>query len=520
MRRRFSQAESNAGIITNLPTTNVVWSGGRNIRFGLGYVKKTNGKTLLTTIPSGTPIRAMFTFKGHDGTVRTVVFSDAQVFAYTADFTSYDDISPTIPISPLTANDAWQFSLCGGMLVVSNGVDRVMKWENYGGRLETITDAPTVAKTLATVNNRVVYGWVIEGGYEFSGRLRWTKIADPTVATINKEVHGGRSDLMRPSGGMNAHERVKAISSTGRSARVYTERNIWILGPSQAPYVFRADIIAEDISILSTRSVVNVKGIDYVIGTDDLYKVTDVVQPIGLKIKNSIFANINKDAAGTSFSFYKPDTQEVFFCVPTAGATTPNTAFILNLETDNFSVCDVNYLCHAYSWVEDNVTWDSNPFGVWDSVSDSDTWDQTDTGVIPYSIVGNANGEILKLDEGVDDYYAGDTIAIDSYIETGDMILSTDFVSGDGIVKTVSDIYPSLKPQSDKTTLMIEVGVRESLSDNVKWSSKQPYTIGVSRKVSPRSSGKYVRLRFSSGQIGDQWIMDGYSMDYFYRGSR
>lgn len=520
MKHKFSQGTNNPGIVTNAPSANVAWSAGNNVRFGNGYTKKTPGKSLLTTIPSGSPIKGMFTFKGYDGVVRTIVCCDTNVLVYTSDFTTYIDITPTTPLSPTTQNDSWQFTLCGGMPVISNGVDRVMKWTNYSSVLETITSAPAMVKCLATVNNRVVYGWTLENSYEFTGRLRWTDIANPDIAIISKEVKGGRADLMRPSGGIGSHERIKAISSSRRIARVYTERNIWLLSPAKPPYVYQADIIAEDVSVLSTRSVVSVRGVDYCIGTDDIYMVADGVKSIGIPIRNSIQANLNKSAVGTAFAFYKPDTQEVFFCVATGNASTPNTAYIYNLELNNFAVCDVNYLSHTYSWVENVTTWDNSPFGAWDNIEDSNTWDQTDTGIIPYSIVGNSEGEILKLDEGVDDYYAGQSLGVYSYIETGDMVLSSEFKSADDVIKTVSRVFPSVKPQTTQTPLMVEVGVRDSLSDDIKWSNPMPYTIGVSRKVDFRNSGKVVRLRFSTEQKEDQWVLDGYTMDYCYRGLR
>lgn len=512
----FTQIEKNHGLVTNAPSTKVNWVTGRNIRFGSGYVRKTPGKTLLTTIPSTSPIRAIFPFKSHDNVVRTIVCSDVNIYAYTNDFGTYIDITPPYPPPSITANDAWQFALVGGLPILTQGVDTIWKWANYSLGLTALDNAPTRAKCLTASQNRLLLGWILEDGYEFPARVRWSDIANPEQFVIDKTGKGGRADMVSPNGNsIDAQERIKGFAHRGNNTYILSERNVWLLSPIASTEVYRLSLIAEGIGLISTRAIVQALGIIYFIGQDDFYIITDSVKPIGFPIRNSVFPNLNKSATGTAFAFYKSDTKEVFFCMATASNTTPDTAYVYNTEFNNWSICSVNYLCYAYNWVENNVTWESQQFGQWDQASDSDIWDTSDAGIIPYNVVGNINGEILKLDDGNDDYFGGKSVAIDSSIETGDMIYGSDIFN-----KMITRVWLFLKPQSSKSKLMVSVGVRNSLSDDIEWSSPMPFTLGVSNKIDTRKTGKYIRLKFSTNQLGVDWTLDGYQLNYVLRGYR
>ena len=57
------QSVINNGIVMNAPTTDVVWSIGRNVVFRSGTISKVLGKTLLTVTPDSRPVRELFTFR-------------------------------------------------------------------------------------------------------------------------------------------------------------------------------------------------------------------------------------------------------------------------------------------------------------------------------------------------------------------------------------------------------------------------------------------------------------------------
>lgn len=505
------QGEKNSGITTNLPTTDVIWCNGRNVRFKPGAVYKTFGKTLLTTVPNNVPIRAIFTFKGYDKVIRSVVCSDTQIYSYTNDFTAYQNITPPTRVYS-GPTDVWQFAIIGGMPVLTNGVNGIWKWSDFSAALSTLDNAPYNAKCMATAMNRLLFGDVQTGGSTVTSRVLWSRPFDPTKTSIDRYGNGGQLDISIPNTGINAREWIKSFCVTKTTIFAFCDLNIWALDPIEQPYYFKPRLFQEGVGLLARRGFCKVGGVYggiFFIGHDDIYQIAgDSVIPIGFPIRNALFPNIKKDIADTSFVFYQPDTKDVFFCVPIGEANTPNTAFVYNIELKNWSICDVNYTCHAYSWKESITSWGAMS-GSWDSLADKQWDDMSSLGVIPYNVVGDVVGKIYKMDDGYND----NEQPIIARIETGDMVMDDE-----QLWKMITFVYPSLKPQSKASALLIQVGSRERLDHPIKWSKPFEYIQGVSDYAPIMSLGKYHRIAFYSQQKDDQWIMDGYKFKYILRG--
>lgn len=499
----FRQAGSNAGIITNAPTTDVIWSTGRNVRFKPGCVYKTLGKTLLTTVPNSLPIREMFTFKAYDNVYRTIVCCDTKIYAYSEEFAIYTDITPS-PAPDSGSADVWQFVMVGGLPMLTNGVDGIWKWASLGSVMQKM-DIPRAKYMIASMH-RLLLGSITEGGYEYPARARWSKAAKPDVFDISKDGKGGRVDFVKMTGaGINAHERIVGFGNHRDRVYVYTEQNIYGMTHYRSPFDYQSSIMHEGIGILGAKAFAKDKnGITYLVGQDDFHALADTISSIGFPIRNSVFPNLNKDTVRTSFSFYMPDTKEIWHCV-TIGSGTPNTAFVYNTELKNWSICDIDYTCHTYNFKQGVSAWDNLSFGSWDEITDSD-WDSlSNNGVLPYNVVGDTQGRIFKLDDSANN----NGEAIESYIETGDILFDNPVYN-----KNITEVFPSLKPQAADTQLLVQVGTRDSLHQQLTWSAPVAYTIGVDEKVDFLESGKYVRLRFYTNQLDAEWILDGFYINY------
>jgi hypothetical protein len=514
----FSQGEKNPGIVTNMPSNSIYWSTGKNIRFKPGCLYKTPGKSLLATVPSGRATRGMFTFIDNSGVIRTIVCCDDKVYSYHDEFAEYDDITPS-PAPTSDSSAIWQFTLVGGCPIITNGVDGVWQWKNFSSIMTKLTNAP-LAKYLTTSHHRLMLGNIQEGAYTYPARIRWSGVVDPTLWAIDKTVKSGQADIVNMGYGLDTSEKIKSMLGVGEITYIFADRTNWYTHLSLKPYGYKLNIIPNSTGLLASRARVAVNGTVYLIGNDDFYTLnTSEQKSIGFPIKNSVFPNINKSASYLSYAFYQPVTNEVFFCLPmldnkSLSPTPVNTAYIYNLELNNWTVCDVDYLAHTYNWTTDQIEW-ANSQGTWDSQLDK--WDTvSNNGILPYNVVGNSSGQIFKLDST----YDNNGSAIEAYIETGDMNLSTKYVDASDLFKSIDSVYPSLKPQDIDTPLLIQVGVRDSLSDPVKWSAPVAYTIGISRKADFRHEGLWVRFRFYTSQIEDQWTLESFMSKYSYRGRR
>jgi hypothetical protein len=246
-------------------------------------------------------------------------------------------------------------------------------------------------------------------------------------------------------------------------------------------------------------------------GEDDFYMLTDTVTEIGFNVRNACFPNLNKSVIDTAFAFYQPSKREVWFCVAAGNNTTPNQAFIYQKETKSWSINDVDFLAHTFNWDETNTTWDTLPYGSWDAITDA-RWDlMSTTGIIPYEVVGDDQGNIFKFDYG----YNNNGAAITGYLETGDMDLGDSSVS-----KILKTLFPEFKSQEEQTVVLFQIGTRRSLSDDISWSNPIPFILGVSNKCDFRKNGKYIRIRLYSSELDTPWIFNKLKIEYDTQGTR
>jgi len=90
-------------------------------------------------------------------------------------------------------------------------------------------------------------------------------------------------------------------------------------------------------------------------------------------------------------------------------------------------------------------------------------------------------------------------------------------------MKRIAEVIPDLKVQTEVSEIMIRVGVRNRLGEDIKWSDPAPFTIGVSEKCDFddfRKEGKWVRIRFYSDQMDSPWSLAGFTVKYEVAGTR
>lgn len=486
--KAFTVKDVAQGINTQVPSSMVTWATGRNVRFTPGYVSKTLGKTLLATVAGSLAVRATFTFVGTDGAVRTIVCCDSAVYAYDANMANPSTITPT-PAPTGGASDVWRFALVAGLPILSNGKDAVWKWGAYNTVLTALTGAPTLAKRVSSCMHRVVASNIVEGGYTYAGRVRWTEPGNPENWVIDTTGKSGRFDIMDYNTGPEAMANIKAQIARGSKMFFFTERGLWCCDFAQATKQFiEAD---PEVEILSSKALCLMNGSIYWLGKKDAFRTMEgQAVPLGLPIRDDLFDNLNASYISTAFAFPVPSKGEVWFCVATGANTVPDTAYIYNEELKVWSIADVNFSCAGEKGL---------------------------TG-IPGEIVGTLAGYILQLDSGNNDYEAAAYEAVDGEIETGD--LSFDLPNN---MKRISEVIPDLAVQTLASELMVQVGVRNRLADDIKWSDPVAFTIGASERCDFngfRKEGKWVRIRFYSDQKDAPWKLAGFTILYEQGGTR
>lgn len=343
--KSFTAGDLDKGINKQLPSSKVLWSAGRNVRFTPGYVEKTPGKTILATVAGSLPVRATFTFVGTDGAVRTIVCCDTAIYAYNSSMASPSTITPS-PTPTGSASDVWQFALVAGLPILSNGKDAIWRWTSYSGVLTALTGAPTYAKRVSSCMHRVVASNLAEAGYVYPGRVRWTEPGTPTNWTIDTTGKSGRHDIMNYNTGVEAMANIKAQIARGSKMFFFTERGLWWCDFAQATKQFiESD---PEVEILSSKALCSLNGHIYWLGKRDAYQTAEgQAVPLGLPIRSNLFDNLSSGYESTAFAFPVRSKNEVWFCVATGVNTVPDTAYIYNEELKVWSIADVDFSCHG-----------------------------------------------------------------------------------------------------------------------------------------------------------------------------
>lgn len=491
------------GIVTNVGSDKVAFSICRNMRTRPGEIYKARGKRLLAVTPNTVPVRAIYPFKGHDNVMRAVVCSDSKIFSYTGGLTAIQDITPNP--APTGISHAWRFTSVGGQLIISNGIDPMWKWPVYASPLVTLANAPARVGTLGAIRNRLIAADVLDGGFDYPARIKFPAIGDPEFWTIDRKMRADQQDLLDHRGQSDAIERAMGIGYSGSRVRLYTERNIYNIDPADMPYHFIIDIGHEGIGLFGKRTLVSVKGVDYFMGPEDFYVLSGdrAPRPIGFPIRNACFDNLNKElgAIDQAFTFYQPITKDIFFCVAIGTSLVADTAFVYNLESKGWTICDVDYSCFADARQDPAA---SGAYGA-GGYGEGPYGGTTDINILPFLVVGNAKGEILALDDGNDN----NGKAVTGYVETGDMVGSSALLK-----KITHAIMPVMNNEVTDEPVLVQVGARKSLSDKIKWSVPKPFLIGTDKMVKAVNRGEFLRFRFYTDQLNSPWRLFQYKAFY------
>ena len=338
-----------------------------------------------------------------------------------------------------TASNLFSVVTFNNTLVATNGVNQTKK---YTGNTTTGEQNMTMALAAGTISTTevllVAKDHLIafnntENGADAPQRGSWTNIGqldDWTGGTA------GYQDLTDDYSGVIAADQLSE-----NTWAIYKEVSIvvmeWVGG--QTP--FRFTTMVKNKTIAGKASVININGIHLVIGTKDVYKYTgtDVAPPIDSVLKRTFYNAIDYTYILRSFILYLEEDDEVQFWIPTS-TQYPDTIFCLDV------VSDIWYR-KSRTMMGAGTTVSSSTLTVGDLVGTVGSLNfaigsTTTKSNTPIYIVGDANGQVFKLDKTVLD---NNGVAITNEFQTPDFIFPTTQVAGSS-----KDIFSVLQSASLK----------------------------------------------------------------------
>ena len=358
------------------------------------------------------------------------------------------------------------------------------------GSVSKIVDAPVVQNNVTVSDSSrfiIVFGCNDYGQTSIDPMLiRWSAQDDPYNWTPDPTNQAGFTRLSHGS------EIVTAVQ-TRQEVVVFTDSSIYSLQYLGPPYVWAAQLLGDNISILSPNSAVIASGIVYWMGVDKFYSYDGRVQTLNCDLRRFIFQDINfgqtlQVTCGTNEGF-----NEVWWFYPSANSN----------QNDRYVV---------YNYLE--KVWYYGTIG-------RTAW--LDSGLREYPLAATYSNNLVNHEQGLNNGQTEDVVAIDAYIS------SSEFDIGDGhnfgfvwrvlpdltFENSVSDNQGN--PASATMTLYglanSGSGVTSTASQPVAKSSTYVITEQFTGMIFTRMRGRQMIFKISSNQIGTAWQLGAPRID-------
>ena len=219
--------------------------------------------------------------------------------------------------------------------------------------------------------------------------IRWSDSDDPYTWTPQATNQAGSLQLSHGS------QIVTAVQSR-QEIVVFTDSSLYSFQYVGPPFVWTAQLIADNVSIIGPNAAVIASGAVYWMGVDKFYKYDGRVQTLNCDLRRYIFSDFNTLQTEQVYAGTNEGFNEIWWFYCSADS----------LENDRYVV---------YNYIE-NV-WYYGNLG-------RTAW--LDSGLLPLPVAATYNYELVQHEDGVDAYDLGNITPIEAYIS------SSEFDIGDG----------------------------------------------------------------------------------------
>lgn len=512
------------GIVRDIPPYLLppeVWTDGQNIRFQDNKVKSFTGEQLVFDPPTVAPYWAI----GLPSTTDFVILYTGLAAIYSVPSGGAHTVRTRSVGGPYTgdATNKWNGTVIGGIPVITNGVDDPQFWATIGtGTLEDLTNWPaaTSCKVIRSLQNYLVALNITESGSIFPYRIKWSHPAIPGAVPGSWDETDPTQDAgERDLGDVGAGAIVDALNLRDLLV-IYKEDSIWGMQFIGGRFIFRTQIIFSDTGLMTQRCVSALPNGErhFAYTGDDLimHNGQQIESLIDKRMKRFISNGLNQDEFAQSFTVANPLADEMWFCYPEVGSTTPNLAIVWNYKDNTIGVRDLNDARFISGMVVNDTggvaatTWDAAT-GTWDSQTGQ--WGGVIFAARPGAIsllqVDSLNTKLKLLD--ATKQFNGVNIA--TFIErTGLAVIGVDRQDQPKADPTKRKICNRIWVNASGDPFTVKVGAQEDVGGAVTYQAGQTFIPGVDEYLDVCVQGRLLAVRFESN-ADVQWTLNSYALD-------
>ena len=212
--------------------------------------------------------------------------------------------------------------------------------------------------------------------------IRWSDQED--VANWTPSITNQAGDLRLSTG-----SKIVTATQTRQEILVWTDAALYSLQYQGPPFVWGAQTMADNISIIGPNVKASASNVTYWMGKDKFYRYDGRVQTMRCDLRQYIFQNINLLQADQIFASTVEAFNEVWWFYPSADSTTPNRYVVYNYAEDIWYYGNMT----RTAWIDSQIR---------------------NTPVAAYS------GRLLDHETGYDDGSNNTPVPIESYITSSE----------------------------------------------------------------------------------------------------
>ena len=383
--------------------------------------------------------------------------------------------------NPTTIGDVVQLLDASGNVVVTSGTQSGTHY------ISNLVDVPLVQNTIVVSDTSrfvIVMGTNDYGSATLDPMLiRWSDQNNPYAWTPNAANQAGSVRLSHGS------EIITAIQ-TRQEILVLTDQSAYSLKYVGPPYVWRTQIMGDNVSIAGPNAIAQASGTVFWMGVDKFYMYDGRVQTLDCNLRRYVFQDFNVAQRQQVFSGTNEGFNEIWWFYCSAEST----------AVDRYVI---------YNYIEKAWYYGTMARTAW-----------LDSGTLDYPIATTYDNIIVNHEDGVDDSSSGSPVAIDAFISSSEF----DIEEGDhfGFVwrllpdLTFSGSSFSPTPQVTMTLYGLQnsgSGVTGGEGDPVIKGSNYVITEEFTGQINTRVRGRQLIFKVSSDQVGTTWQLGAPRID-------
>jgi hypothetical protein len=323
--------------------------------------------------------------------------------------------------------------------------------------------------------------------------IRWSDQEDPYTWTPQATNQAGSLQLSHGS-------RIITAVQSRQEIVVFTDSSLYSLQYVGPPFVWTAQLIADNVSIVGPNAAVIASGAVYWMGVDKFYKYDGRVQTLNCDLRRYIFSDFNVLQAQQVYAGTNEGFNEIWWFYCSANSTV----------IDKYVI--YNYIENVWSYGNMGRT----------------AW--LDSGLLPLPVAATYDSELVQHEDGVDSYVLGVQTALPAYIS------SSEFDIGDGhnfgyvwrILPDLTFENSSSTPSGSAAAVDMTLYPLQNSGSGTGNAGSASVTKGATYNITEEYTGQiYTRVRgrqlifkIASTQIGTTWQLGAPRLDIRADGRR